>query len=190
MKVRDSGMPEQTYWESLLDVKATLDALRVDRAVQDVVEIGCGYGTFTVPVAERIAGTMHAFDIEPEMVALTRERLKQANVTNARVSQRDVIVDGFGLPSGSIDAVLLSNILHAENPVQMLRASTALLSPGGRLLVTHWRSDVKTPRGPDLSIRPRPEQIEAWVTEAGSLRVERAAEIVPPWHFAMALQRD
>src|ERR1044072_9509159 len=98
MKVRDSGMPEQTYWDSLLDVKASVHALRVDNAIGDVVQFGSGYGTFTVPVAQRIAGTLDAFDIEPDMVALTRERLRQAKLANARVSQRDVIGEGFGLP--------------------------------------------------------------------------------------------
>lgn len=189
MKVRDSGMPEQAYWESLLDIPAILDTLGVDRALRDVVEVGCGYGTFTVPVAQRISGTLHAFDIEPTMVALTRDRLARAGVTNAIVAHRDVIAEGFPLAAASLDAVLLFNILHAENPVQMLRAGAELLRPGGRILAIHWRSDVPTPRGPDLSIRPRPEQITAWAAAAGMLEPDGPPQIVPPWHFAMRLRR-
>jgi SAM-dependent methyltransferase len=189
MKVRDSGMPEQAYWESLLDVIGILDALRVERTLGDVAEIGCGYGTFTVPVAQRIGGTLHSFDIDPAMVDFTRQRLNRAQQSNARVHQRDVLAEGFGLPRGSMGAVLLFNILHAENPVQMLRASAELLSPQGRLLAIHWRSDVATPRGPDLSIRPRPNQLENWAAETGLLQLEQEAEIVPPWHFVMAFQR-
>jgi SAM-dependent methyltransferase len=190
MKVRDSGMPEQAYWESLFDVHAMLNVLRVDRALNDVVEVGCGYGTFTVPVAQRIAGKLHAFDIEPAMIDTTRERVGQAGITNVEVLHRDVLADGFGLSTCSIDAVLLFNILHMENPIDLLRASAELLRPGGRILAIHWRSDVATPRGPDLSIRPRPEQIVGWAEKTGLLVLESHAEIVPPWHFAVGFRRN
>ncbi len=80
MKVRDSGMPERDYWETLLDVPRILDDLRIDAAIADAVELGCGYGTFTVPIAQRIAGMLHAFDIDPEMIERTRERTATAAV--------------------------------------------------------------------------------------------------------------
>ena len=56
MKLRESGMPEESCWESLFDVELALDRLGIDRSLQDVVELGCGYGTFTIPVARRISG--------------------------------------------------------------------------------------------------------------------------------------
>ena len=190
MKVRDSGMPEQAYWESLFDVDAILDVLRVEWTLNDVVEVGCGYGTFTVPVAQRIAGKLHAFDIEPAMVEITGARLARAGISNVELHHRDVLAAGFALPPGSIDAVLLFNILHTENPFDLLRSSAELLRPGGRLLAIHWRSDVATPRGPDLSIRPRPEQVTTWAEQTGALVRESPATIVPPWHFAMAFRRE
>ena len=60
MKLRDSGMPEQSYWESLLDVELILNRLEIDGRIGDAVELGCGYGTFTIPVARRIAGRLFA----------------------------------------------------------------------------------------------------------------------------------
>lgn len=38
------------------------------------MEFGCGYGTFTFPAARRVSGTVHTFDIEPELVALVQCR--------------------------------------------------------------------------------------------------------------------
>ncbi len=35
------------------------------------------------------------------------------------------------------------------------------------MLVIHWPYDPATPRGPNLEIRPRPEQIAAWAAETG-----------------------
>jgi SAM-dependent methyltransferase len=187
MKVRDSGMPEQQYWESLFDVALVLDALSVDGGIMDAAEVGCGYGTFTVPIAQRIRGVLHAFDIEGEMVEATRARCTAAGVRNIQIHRRDVVADGFGLPAASMDVIFLFNILHAEDPVALLRACAERVRLGGRVLVLHWRSDVKTPRGPELSIRPRPSQIAAWAHDAG---LEPGPSVLlPPWHFGLALRR-
>lgn len=188
MKVRDSGMPEQDYWESLFDVRLILDRLNVDNRIADAVEIGCGYGTFTLPIARRIGGTLHALDFEPEMIAATRARAAADGIRNVRADLRDVLADGLGVPAGSVDAVLLFNLLHMENPVALLRVAVDALRSGGRVLAIHWRSDVATPRGPDLAIRPRPEQIASWAAAAG-LRAE-PSQSLPPWHFGLAFWRE
>lgn len=187
MKVRDSGMPEQTYWEGLFDIGGVMDGLQIDRKIDDAVEVGCGYGTFTLPVAQRIRGTLHAFDIEPEMVETTRRRVAAAGIENVRVEARDVIAAGFSVPEKSVDAVLLFNILHAEDPTRMLGAAADVVRPGGRVLVIHWRSDIKTPRGPDLSIRPKPQQIADWAASAGLQ--PQPGLLLPPWHFGIVLCR-
>jgi len=67
MKLRESGMPEESYWQSLFDVSLILDRLEIDDRLRDVVELGCGYGTFTLPVARRISGTLRTYDIDAEM---------------------------------------------------------------------------------------------------------------------------
>jgi SAM-dependent methyltransferase len=187
VKVRDSGMPEQTYWESLFNIGTILDGLQVGEQIHDAVEVGCGYGTFTLPVAQRIQGILHTFDIEPEMIEITRARAASEKIQNVRVGLRDVIVNGFGLPANSADAVLLFNILHADNPEALLRVAADVTRPGGRILAIHWRSDIPTPRGPALSIRPRPDQIVGWAASVG-LRSE-PSQLFPPWHFGMALHR-
>jgi SAM-dependent methyltransferase len=188
MKVRDSGMPPQDYWETLFDVPGILDAFGFGPATGDVAELGCGYGTFTLPLARRIRGTVHALDIDPEMVALTRHRAAEAGLANVQASGRDVLADGFGVPTGSCDAALLFNILHAEEPVAFLKFARDVVRPGGLVAVIHWRSDVATPRGPALEIRPRPEQIAAWADAAG-LQTEDPVLSLPPWHFGRKLRK-
>jgi len=188
MKLRESGMPPQDYWETLFDVPRILDAFGFGPGTGDVVELGCGYGTFTVPLARRIGGTVHTLDLDAAMVAFTAQRAAGAGLANVKAEVRDVTAGGFGVASGSCDTALLFNILHAEDPVALLRAAGEAVKPGGVVAVIHWRSDLATPRGPSPDIRPRPEQIAAWSAEAG-LRPEGDAFLLPPWHFGMKLRR-
>jgi tRNA G46 methylase TrmB len=64
MKVRESGMPPEDDWESFFNVELILRELLIDSQVKDLVEIGCGYGTFTIPVARLIQGWLYAFDLD------------------------------------------------------------------------------------------------------------------------------
>jgi SAM-dependent methyltransferase len=167
MKMRESGMPEEAYWETLFDVPLILDRLGIDARLRSVVEFGCGYGTFTVPVAKRIAGTVATFDIGEAMVERTRQRAAAAGAYNVLYFVRDVFADGFGGEAGGRDACLLFNTLHCEEPVRLLAEAARVVRPGGAVMVIHWRWDPATPRGPNLEIRPRPEQIVGWAKENG-----------------------
>jgi SAM-dependent methyltransferase len=180
MKVRDSGMPDEEYWETLFDVPLVLDRLAVPGR-RDVAEFGCGYGTFTVPVARAIHGTLWAFDVDQSMVERTQQRAAGLRVV---AEVRDVMEQGFGVQA---EAVLLFNILHCERPVELLRHAAAALSCGGEALVIHWRHG-PTPRGPELDIRPRPEHIIRWAAEAGLGPASEAIDL-PPWHLGLRLRR-
>ncbi len=191
MILRESGMPAQAYWETLLDVPLILDAFGViaDSATGDIAELGCGYGTFTIPLAARIRGTVHALDLDPAMVATTTARASAASLPNVRTSVRDVATSGYDLPPASCAAALLFNILHAEDPVALLRAARDLVRPGGFVAVIHWRSDLPTPRGPSLAIRPTPAQILTWAHTATGLTPPASPLNLPPWHYGLALRR-
>ena len=190
MKLRESGMPEEAYWESLFDVPLILDRLEIDGRLGDVIELGCGYGTFTIPVAQRIAGRLETFDIDEAMVARTRQRVEAAGVLNTLCAVRDGLVDGFGSPSASKDACLLFNILHGEKPVQLLREAARVVHPGGGVLVIHWRCDITTPRGPNVGIRPPPEQILGWAASTGLFEDHNPIVVLPPWHYGVRLKRS
>lgn len=185
MKLRESGMPAEDYWESLLDVDAILARFHFGPATGDVVELGCGYGTFTLPLARRIGGQVHAFDIDGDMVKRTKERASFAGTKNIQAAKRDALVHGYGLPDGSCAAGLLFNILHGESPVELLRETARVVQSGGILAVIHWRTDIATPRGPSPEIRPSPEQIAKWTSVAGGLRLTDGPFNLPPYHYGM-----
>ena len=179
MKIRDSGMPNEAYWESLFDVPLILSKLEIAR-FRDIAELGCGYGTFSIPIASAIRGTLYTFDIDPDMVARTMERGAGLRIV---AESKDVMEAGFGV---TVDAVLLFNILHCDQPVTLLRHARDSLREGGEVLVIHWRHDELTPRGPAADIRPSPDQIATWASHAG-LKAGQVIDL-PPWHYGLRLR--
>jgi ubiquinone/menaquinone biosynthesis C-methylase UbiE len=189
MKVRESGMPEARVWHTFFDPAAVLDALGLTHTLTDAVDFGCGYGTFATPAARCIQGTLHAFDIDPAMVNATKAEAKRLGLHNLRVHLRDFVAQGTGLEDASVDYAMLFNILHAEDPLRLLREAHRILKPGGRLGVMHWNYDPATPRGPSMAIRPRPENCRTWIEQAGFRIVSPHMEL-PPYHYGITATKD
>ncbi|MGB5847005.1 MAG: class I SAM-dependent methyltransferase, partial [Ignavibacteriaceae bacterium] len=82
MKIYDSGMPEEKVWHSFFDQSSILSNLQLTSECKDVVEFGCGYGTFTIPAASIIRGNVFAIDIEQEMLDSTQGAASNLHLTN------------------------------------------------------------------------------------------------------------
>lgn len=82
MKVRDSGMPAEEMWASFFNPEKILSAFGLGKETGDVVEFGCGYGTFSLAAARLVSGTVYALDIEPEMIQLVKEKCRHEGVAN------------------------------------------------------------------------------------------------------------
>src|SRR6056297_114845 len=130
MKMRERGMPDEHAWEGFFDAEEVLMRLAFGSGIIDAVDYGCGYGTFSIPAAKRIRGLLHAFDIDPDMLDRCRKQARSEGLANLRIVERDLFHDGTGLPDRSIDYVLLFNILHAEEPLCLLRECRRILRDG------------------------------------------------------------
>ncbi len=182
-------MPAVEQWESYFDADAIVQSLIGGQLQGDAVEFGCGYGTFTIATALKIKGTVCVLDIDPDMVAATAACVSLWGLKNVIVEQRDFVAEGSGRESGSVSMVLLFNILHIVRPIELLIEAHRILQRGGSVWVIHWKSDLPTPRGPPLDIRPRPEQCRAWGEEAGLRWVRDEALPGSPWHWGMVLKK-
>jgi ubiquinone/menaquinone biosynthesis C-methylase UbiE len=187
MKVRDSGMPEETMWSKFFDPEQILKQMDFTPDLESVVDLGCGFGTFTIPASQIIKGKIHAFDIDPEMLGRLQAKMDQQNIKNIELHLTDFISEGSRLPDNSVDYVMLFNILHHENPHQILNEVYRILKPDARAAIIHWRSDIPTPRGPHLNIRPKPEQCKQWAIETGfQVNSEKKLE---PYHFGIIISK-
>ena len=189
MKTRESGMPDENRWAGFFCPEQTLAALGLTGACGDVVDLGCGYGTFTIPASRIIRGTVLALDIEPGMIEATARKALDAGLANVRVEQRDFVTHGTGLAEASVDYVMLFNLLHCERPADLLSEAWRILAPGGRLGIMHWNHDPTTPRGPSLSIRPRPKQCRDWAQAAGFIATTPGPIDLPPYHYGWVMQK-
>ena len=123
------------------------------------------------------------------MVEITARKAKDAGLTNVVALARDFSESGCGRPDGSVDYAMLFNILHIEDPIGLLKEARRVLAPGGKAGIIHWRNDLETPRGPPLSIRPRPEQCREWGEQAGLEFVRSETLCCCAWHWGLVMRR-
>ena len=189
MKTRESGMPDEQMWASFFDPSGIAERLGLSGCEGDVVEFGCGYGTFTVAAAKMVKGMVYALDIDSSSVQATRIKVEAEGLHNVRVVERDFIEDGTGLPDGSVRYAMLFNILHCENPVALLEEAHRVLVPGGSVGIIHWNYDASTPRGPSMEIRPTCGECIAWALSAGFRSGEYGVIDFPPYHFGLLMRK-
>lgn len=188
MIIRESGMPEQEQWESFFDPTSILLKLGIDQLSTKIVDFGCGYGTFTIPAAEISNGKVYAIDNNDQFIAECDRRSKAKAGINVICIKRDFVLNGVGLPDNEVNYAMLFNILHAEDPVLLLREAYRVLLPLGKVGIIHWNYDASTPRGPSMEIRPRPEQCLGWMITAGFKILEPYINI-PPYHYGIVGQK-
>jgi len=188
MKVRDSGMPEEEMWSGFFDPELILQQMEVTPEIETLIDLGCGFGTFSIPAARIVKGKVLAFDIETEMIDLMKEKINQQEINNIELYQADFIADETRLPAYSADYVMIFNILHHDHPEQILSEVFRILKKDAKAGIIHWRSDVETPRGPALKIRPTPQECINWAKETG-FKVSKKPFLLEPYHFGLIIQK-
>jgi SAM-dependent methyltransferase len=101
-----------------------------------VLELGCSTGVCTEQLATR-SDEVVALDFSEAAIATARRRL--AGTANVRFVITDVAT---GLPDGDFDLVVLSEVgyyLAAGGFDHVIRRSRTKLTPGGHLMLCHWR---------------------------------------------------
>ncbi len=123
------------------------------------------------------------------MIANTRAKAQVAGVANIELTRRDFVVDGSGLAESIVDYVYAVQYSHAEERMGLLREALRVLRPNGKLAIIHWNYDASTPRGPSMSIRPRPGECRAWAEEVGFVASISHDIDLPPYHYGVLLER-
>jgi SAM-dependent methyltransferase len=172
-------------FEAVLDAAGAGDGTRV-------LDVGCGTGLTLVLAAER--GAVPAgLDVTPELLAIARERLPDADL-------REGDMEHLPFADSSFDAVLGVNAFQfAGDPVRALREAARVLRPGGTLTaslfaapersqgtVIHEAMATLIPPAQEGDHAPyalsAPGNLEAALAEAG-LTVTGDGEVVCDWRY-------
>jgi ubiquinone/menaquinone biosynthesis C-methylase UbiE len=138
---------------------------RVDGGI--ALEVGCGRGVGTELILDRFgAARVDAFDLDPKMVALSRERLA-ARGERVRLWVGDA--ERIDAPDQSYDAVFDFGILHhVPDWRAALREIRRVLRPGGRLFAEEMLADfIRHPVWRRLLDHPQEDRFDAAGFERG-----------------------
>jgi ubiquinone/menaquinone biosynthesis C-methylase UbiE len=106
---------------------------------ETVLEVAAGTGLMTAVIAPRVRQVV-ATDYADNMLAILRERMKTAGMSNVESAQRDILALGY--PSGSFDVVVAGNVLHLVPDLELaLDALCHVLRPGGKLITPTFVHD-------------------------------------------------
>lgn len=181
-------MPDRDWWAALWpDPAAVLTALGIAPDMT-VLDLCCGDGWFTAPLARLTGGRVYALDLDPEMLAAARAEVETAGATVLRWLEGDAR-DLGKLLEEKVDYALIANTFHGvPDQTGLARAVAAILKPDGRFVVVNWHARPReetpvlgSPRGPKTEMRMTPEATRAVVEPAG-FDLEQVVEL-PPFHY-------
>lgn len=158
-----------------------------------VLDLCCGDGYFTAPLAKIVSGRVYALDLDPAMIeAAKTEALRQG------VSVLKWIVGDAGkvvkLVPEKVDFVLIANTFHGvPNQPAFVKAVARTLMPHGRIALVNWHQRPREhttvlglPRGPRTDMRMSPEAARS-VLETIGFGLVRMVDL-PPYHYGAVFE--
>jgi len=137
------------------------------------LDLGCGTGRFSIPIADRLSYSVVGGDISKDMLSKAREKDGKSRV-------EWILQDAASLPYNdeSLNAVFMSHLLHhVDNPFKVIKECYRVLKPYGVVLnrygaIEHIRDDPEHTFFPetleiDKARIPTLNQVEEWFTLAG-----------------------
>jgi ubiquinone/menaquinone biosynthesis C-methylase UbiE len=134
-----------------------------------IADIGAGTGFFALPFARAVApeGKVWAVDLQPEMLALLEEKLRQESAPH-NISPLQGSAADTGLTDHGCDLAFLANIWHElDHTADVLSEMRRILRPSGRVAILDWRADLPSPPGPPQHHRVNSAAIVATLQSGG-----------------------
>ena len=106
---------------------------------ESVLEIGCGAGALTLPLAEAVGehGRVVAVDISEPMLAAARQKVGERGLRNVTLLSGDAQVFAFERAGFDV-ATSRMGVMFFADPAAAFRNIRGALKPGGRLVFACW----------------------------------------------------
>ncbi len=152
-----------------------------------IADVGAGSGYYTFRMAPRVGpkGKVLAVDIQPEMLALVRKRMKEGKFDN--VEPVLGTVTDPKLPAGGVDLVLLVDVYHEfSHPYEMTAEMVKALRPGGRVVFVEYR--LEDPAVPIKLVHKMTERQVLKEMTPFPLKHAKTVEVLP-WQHIIILEK-
>jgi ubiquinone/menaquinone biosynthesis C-methylase UbiE len=153
---------------------------------QVVADIGAGSGYYTSRIAKRVGpgGRVYATDIQPGMIQLLEQRVKNEGLTN--VTTILGTMDDPKLPSRAIDMAIMVDVYHElQQPQLFLQRLKDAFKPDGRLVLLEFRKE--DPSVPILEVHKMSvAEVKAELEHEGFV-LDRVIDVLP-WQHIIVLR--
>ncbi|APR79732.1 Methyltransferase [Minicystis rosea] len=175
--------PERRTWLPPDEVIARVEL----RPGMNVADIGAGTGYFALPMATAVSpgGHVAAVDVQPEMLAVLRERVPEG----APIALVEGEATRTTLADASQDVVFAANVWHEiDDRGAALTELARIARPGGRLAILDFRVDAERPPGPPPELRIAASDVAAEVAASGSFQAV-TAELIGRYSYLVLATR-
>jgi FkbM family methyltransferase len=109
-----------------------------------IADVGAGSGYHSALLSKMVGnGKIFAVDVEPEMIAYLKARIKQENLS--RIVPVLSTEKNASLPENTIDLILLVDVYHEFSyPYEMALSMRSALKPGGKIVLVEFRAEDST----------------------------------------------
>jgi len=130
----------EDYWQRQLEpVQVRLTELAVIQEGEQVLDVACGTGLVSFPVASLVgpAGTLFGVDISEGMIEIARTITAEKVLGQARFKRMDA--EDLQIDDSSYDvAICALGLMYVPQPQKALQEMYRVLKPGGRAVASVW----------------------------------------------------
>ena len=190
-----TAMPDREWWSVLWPDAARIVRMLGIETGMSVVDLCCGDGYFTAPLAELVNGKVYALDIDPEMLVQAYSEVTRLGASVIKWICADAQDVAIRVPH-EIDYVLIANTLHGvPDKIGLARIVAKVLKPDGGLAIINWHQlpqeqtmVLDKPRGPETELRMSPQDVRAVVEPAGFQLADQVE--LPPYHYGVVFRKS
>ncbi len=189
-----TSMPDRDWWAVIWpSPKGVVRSLDVT-CEMTVLDLCCGDGYFTAPLAKIVSGKAYALDLDPRMIEQAKNEVAQQGTSVLKWICADARNAAKHVPE-PLDYVLIANTFHGvPDQPGLVEAVRAMLKPNGLFGIINWHPIpreqtvvLEKPRGPKTEMRMSVEAVKSVVEPAGFGCVKTVE--LPPYHYGAIFER-
>jgi ubiquinone/menaquinone biosynthesis C-methylase UbiE len=156
------------------------------------LDAGCGDGYVSIEASKLVGsnGKIFALDVYPESIDGVDKEIKEKGIENLEPILADV-TDSIPLDDDSVDAVLMSNVLHGfgdEELETVLKNINRVIKKDGKFAIVEFRK-VHGERGPPFDVRLHPSDVSKILSKHG-YEVVKSQEIATLHYIVVGQKTD